>query len=393
MILAHSLLDDSVHGIEDVRVLVQSLLCSVSPAFRSVVLVYPLGRSGRCWQGGGGDCDRDEGERSARAVETYVRQVASGWSDYLAEGESVPLFWAGQGTGAVWARQDGGWVHTEGMLAARASGTTNRNGDPQLHHHVVIANLARRATDGQWRALDGQLLWPARSWATQVWGRTFRRELSRRTGLEWGPENSRGDRELVGVPAGLVELWSSRDREIDVEQARLEDELGKPVGKAARLIISARTRQHKDLAERMGQRRERWRREAEACAAGVVARLQRLGTGPVSLPATRWTAPSLAAAVAAELTGRRAVWDADEWLRTTARVAGDGVGTEVLEQWSAEALRDAGGKTSPVLALAPVRQGRHVPEAGVCFRLGGERWTTVENRRAGGTGVGMVPQS
>ena len=395
-----------------------------------------------------------------------MRQVASGWSDYLAEGESVPLFWAGQGAasvglmgevgvgelerllegrdperlgdrdaarvahgrrstmgwelswappksasalwavgsdemaraveeamvaattealrvweGAVWARQAGGWVLTEGMLAARASGTTNRNGDPQLHHHVVIANLARRCTDGRWRALDGQLLWPARSWATQVWGRTFRRELSRRTGLGWGPANRRGDRELAAVPAGLVELWSSRDREIDVEQARLEDELGKPVGKAARLIISARTRQHKDLAEHMGQRRARWRTEAEACAPGVVDQLQGLSIGPVSLPVSRWTAPSLAAATAAELSERRAVWDGDEWLRTTARVAGDGVGTEVLEEWSARTLEAAGGKASPVLALAPVRQGRQVPEAGVLHRPGGERWTTVENRR------------
>ena len=230
-------------------------------------------------------------------------------------------------------------------------------------------------------ALDGQLLWPARSWATQVWGRTFRRKLSRRTGLVWGEPNRNGDRELVVVPAELVELWSSRDREIDEEQARLEDELGKPVGKAARLIISARTRQHKDLAEHMGQRRARWRTEAEACVPGVVDQLQDLDVGPSVLPLPGWTAPSLAAATAAELTGRRAVWDTDEWLRTTARVAGDGVGTEVLEQWSAEALRDAGGKASPVLALQPVRQGRHVPEAGVLYRPGGERWTTVENRR------------
>ena len=78
------------------------------------------------------------------------------------------------------------------------------------------------------------------------------------------------------VPADLVELWSSRDREIDEEQARLEDELGKPVGKAARLIISARTRQHKDLAEHMAQRRVRWQTEAEACAPGVVDQLQGL---------------------------------------------------------------------------------------------------------------------
>lgn len=395
-----------------------------------------------------------------------MRQVASGWSDYLAEGQSVPLFWAGRGAGAVglvgevgvgelegllegrdperlwdrdarrvahgkrktmgwelswappksasalwavgsveaaraveesmvaatgealrvwegavWARQDGGWVHTDGMLAARASGTTNRNGDPQLHHHVVVANLARRRTDGRWRALDGQLLWPGRSWATQVWGRTFRRELSSRTGLRWGPANRRGDRELVDVPAELVALWSSRDREIDEEQARLEDELGRPVGKAARLIISGRTRRHKDLAERMGERRVRWRSEAETCVPGVVDRLQNLSVRPTVLRRSGWSAPSLAVATAADLSERRAVWDSDEWLRTCARVAGDGVGTGVLEEWSAETLGAAGAKESPVLGLLPVRVGRQIREAGLLYRPGGERWTTVENRR------------
>ena len=94
-----------------------------------------------------------------------------------------------------------------------------------------------------------------------------------------------------------------------------------------------------------------------------------------------WTAPSLAAAAAAELTERRAVWDTDEWLRTTARVAGDGVATPVLEQWSAQTLGAAGGKASPVLGLQPVRVGRHVPEFGLFWRPGGERWTTRENRR------------
>ena len=144
----------------------------------------------------------------------HGRRKTMGWELSWAPPKSVSALWAvgsgevvraveaamvaatadalGVWEGAVWGRQDGSWVKTEGMLAARAAGTTNRNGDPQLHHHVVIANQARRVTDGRWRALDGQLLWPGRSWATQVWGRTFRRELSRRTGLEWGPANRNG---------------------------------------------------------------------------------------------------------------------------------------------------------------------------------------------------------
>jgi conjugative relaxase-like TrwC/TraI family protein len=52
----------------------------------------------------------------------------------------------------------------EGFVAAAFRHRTSRSGDPHLHTHVVVANLARSAADGRWTALDGRQLY--------VWCRT-----------------------------------------------------------------------------------------------------------------------------------------------------------------------------------------------------------------------------
>ncbi|MFN8108332.1 MAG: MobF family relaxase [Thermoleophilia bacterium] len=44
-----------------------------------------------------------------------------------------------------------------GLVAAGFAHRTNRDGDPHLHTHVVVANLGRTG-DGKYRALDGRLL-------------------------------------------------------------------------------------------------------------------------------------------------------------------------------------------------------------------------------------------
>ena len=48
-----------------------------------------------------------------------MRQVASGWSDYLGEGDSVPLFWAGRGAGAVGLVGEVGVGELERLLEGR----------------------------------------------------------------------------------------------------------------------------------------------------------------------------------------------------------------------------------------------------------------------------------
>ena len=372
----------------------------------------------KCW---GGVSTRLTKIDTEKEIEAYLREVASGWTDYLAEGQTVPLYWVGGGSERIglqgevevghveellagkdperlgdpdgmpvvnmmrktmgweisfappksvsvlwatggknarhieeamevatreairvweahgaWTRKNGGWVPSEGMLAVTAQGTTNRNGDPQLHHHVVIANQARRQSDGAWRALDGTLLFGARPLATQVWGRTLRSHLSAALGVEWTEPTPDGHREIEGVPVELAELWSSRNEEINKVVARLVAE-AKAAGekihdmKALRMEVATRTRTRKELSETMTERRQRWEREAEELLPGVWQALQDLE------PSSRWREDAdyrlstLVPAVTADLTERLNVWDRQEWLSTAARLAPDHIEMKDIE--------------------------------------------------------------
>ena len=252
----------------------------------------------KCW---GGVSTRLTKIDTEKEIEAYLREVASGWTDYLAEGQTVPLYWVGGGSARIglqgevevghveellagkdperlgdpdgmpvvnmmrktmgweisfappksvsvlwatggknarhieeamevatreairvweahgaWTRKNGGWVPSEGMLAVTAQGTTNRNGDPQLHHHVVIANQARRQSDGAWRALDGTLLFGARPLATQVWGRTLRSHLSAALGSGVDgthPRRAPGDRGSAGGAGRALVLEERGDQQ------------------------------------------------------------------------------------------------------------------------------------------------------------------------------------
>ena len=64
--------------------------------------------------------------------------------------ESVAAF-GRRGTGGV------DRVATSGFVAAAFRHRTSRSGDPQLHTHVLIANMAR-GVDAQWGSLDGRLV-------------------------------------------------------------------------------------------------------------------------------------------------------------------------------------------------------------------------------------------
>ena len=373
----------------------------------------------KCW---GGVSTRLTKIDTEKEIEAYLREVASGWTDYLAEGQTVPLYWVGGGSDRIglqgevevghveellagkdperlgdpdgmpvvnmmrktmgweisfappksvsvlwatggknarhieeamevatreaiavweahgaWTRKNGGWVPSEGMLAVTAQGTTNRNGDPQLHHHVVIANQARRKSDGAWRALDGTLLFGARPLATQVWGRTLRSHLSAALGVEWTEPTPDGHREIEGVPVELAELWSSRNEEINKVVAGLVAE-AKAAGekihdmKALRAAVSGNTRKRKeDFSETMEERRSRWEREAEELLPGVWQALQDLE------PSSRWREDAgyrlstLVPAVTADLTERLNVWDRLEWLSTAARLAPDQISMKDIE--------------------------------------------------------------
>jgi conjugative relaxase-like TrwC/TraI family protein len=100
-----------------------------------------------------------------------------------------------------------------GLVAAAFRHRTSRLGDPQLHTHVLVANLGR-GPDGRWSALDGRQLYSHARAASFVYQAVLRAELTRMLGLEWLPVRN-GIAELFGLPKPVLRAFSRRRAQIE----------------------------------------------------------------------------------------------------------------------------------------------------------------------------------
>lgn len=89
------------------------------------------------------------------------------------------------------------------------------HGDPQLHSHVVVANLAQSSVDGKWLALDSDLMHAHATAAGYIYQAELRKELALRIGAVWKrPEN--GCAEVAGIPESWLRQFSKRAIEAGV---------------------------------------------------------------------------------------------------------------------------------------------------------------------------------
>ncbi len=107
-----------------------------------------------------------------------------------------------------------------GVLAASYLHGTSRALDPQLHAHVVVANMAE-GPGGQIRALDGRRLFTHAKTAGYLAAAELRHQLARRLGVEWEPAE-RGLADVAGVPRAAIDALSKRSQQLDDVVADLE---------------------------------------------------------------------------------------------------------------------------------------------------------------------------
>jgi conjugative relaxase-like TrwC/TraI family protein len=132
-----------------------------------------------------------------------------------AHNEAVTAALAYLDAAAVFVRRghDGTTVEVgEGLIAAAYLHRMSRSLDPQLHTHVVAANLTR-GPDGRFTALHGAPLYRAAKTAGYLYQAHLRATISDRLGLEWG-EVRKGAAELAGVPAEILTEFSKRRQEM-----------------------------------------------------------------------------------------------------------------------------------------------------------------------------------
>jgi conjugative relaxase-like TrwC/TraI family protein len=127
----------------------------------------------------------------------------------------------------------------EGFVAAAYQHRTSRARDPQLHTHVIVANMARTPSDEKWRALDANpLLKTYRLAAGYLYQAHLRHELSARLGVEW-ERPVKGMAEIKGVPREALAAFSRR-REQLLEHMREHSTAGYYAARVAALVTRDR---------------------------------------------------------------------------------------------------------------------------------------------------------
>jgi conjugative relaxase-like TrwC/TraI family protein len=161
-------------------------------------------------------------------------------------------------------------VHEQaaGIIAARFRHHTSRLTDaqhargevpdPQLHDHVVIANMAKRAGDGKWVAIDSRELFRVAAEG----GAVYRAELaSRLQQLGYGITREGRYFEVEGISARLRDVFSARSEEVGAAVRRFIQEYGRPPTNAERKALTIMSREPKSVDHAPAF--EQWTRRAD----------------------------------------------------------------------------------------------------------------------------------
>jgi conjugative relaxase-like TrwC/TraI family protein len=105
-----------------------------------------------------------------------------------------------------------------GLIGAAFRYRTSRAGDPQLHTHVLVANLVLGA-DGPWGTLDGRRIYAHAKTAGYLYEHRLRVLLTRALGFEWETVRN-GIADVAGVSPEVRRAFSRRRVEIEAEMTR-----------------------------------------------------------------------------------------------------------------------------------------------------------------------------
>jgi conjugative relaxase-like TrwC/TraI family protein len=152
-------------------------------------------------------------------------------------------------------------VRGDGFVAAAYRHRLSRAGDPQLHTHVVVANMTR--ADGRWTSLEGHALYEHKSAGGAVYRAVLRAEVRERLPWVWWLQTGRGLFEIEGVPAAVLREFSRRRVEIEERARELTGVAASLLSRERLQGIALATRKAKEY----GVDGARWRQEAKARAA------------------------------------------------------------------------------------------------------------------------------
>ena len=170
-----------------------------------------------------------------------------------------------------------------GLVATRFRHYDSRNGDPQLHDHLVVANKVK-GVDGKWRTIDSKLLHRQGVAASEFYNQRVMDEVTTRLGLATElREVTPGKRpvvEIAGVDERLTGAFSTRSADIKKVVAQLEKDYRDTHGRSPDAVARITLAQQATLATRPAKAHTR--SLAGLRAAWATKAAERVGTATVT---------------------------------------------------------------------------------------------------------------
>jgi hypothetical protein len=131
---------------------------------------------------------------------------------------------------------------------------TSRNGDPQLHVHILWLNKVKTVRHGRWRSIDSRGLYRNKGAGSALAAFALETGLGRRFGFEWAYRPASKGRVIAGFPEAAIARFSSRRAQISKVTIALAEQYEKRRGHAPdqralwsmRQFANARTRRVKE---------------------------------------------------------------------------------------------------------------------------------------------------
>ncbi|MFI9410118.1 MobF family relaxase [Nocardia gamkensis] len=274
-------------------------------------------------------------------------------------------------------------VDVEGIVAACFFHRDSRAGDPDLHTHGLIANRCR-TPDGRWRTLDGAAIYQAVVTVSEIYNTRLEHHMEDLVGVEFAERPTadpakRPVREIVGIPARLIEAWSRRETAIKARVGELaagfQQRFGREPVPAEMYELAQRatleTRPPKHHLRSLAEQRADWRAEAllllggrQAVAQTVAAALNPQRTPRVAV-SNQWIART-AERVLEVVAEHRSTWRPNNVRAEVERQVRGHIRAEEWEQVTEAVVADALSpahsiaRGDPDIADAP--ELGHVPE-------------------------------
>ncbi|WP_421837442.1 MobF family relaxase [Novosphingobium sp.] len=124
------------------------------------------------------------------------------------------LQWAEKNAAVMRVEQSGKehQVQTDNLTVALFQHDTNRNQEPNLHFHAVVANMTQ-GKDGTWKALRNDRLWQLNTLLNAMTMARFRVEVEK-LGYAVGEVGQHGNFEAAGIDREAVMAFSTRRQEV-----------------------------------------------------------------------------------------------------------------------------------------------------------------------------------